>query len=204
MPTVNQPFGLSPVMMGDGSPWNGQVRRYYIPAADGSAYYIGDAVISLANSDANGVPGVIKATSAQTLRGVVVGVEVAPVDGVSLAGLDLGLSVINIPAVKARDYYVYVCDDPTVIFEIQGDLTATNQVAANANKNFSLTVAAPNPATLPYSGTVINSGSINVTQALNMKLMGLSQRRPAGGFGAFALWYCRINQHELMGNTAGI
>lgn len=200
----NTPFGLMPVAHKNGNPWNGQLRRYWIPSTDNSAYYIGDAVISLANSDGNGVPGVIKATGAQTIRGVVLGVEVANVEGSSLLGNDLGMSVVNIPATKTHDYYVYLCDDPDVIFEIQGDLTATNQVAANANKNFSLTVAAPSNTSLPYSATVVNSASIATTQGLNFKLQGLSQRRPSVGFGAFAVWLCTCNQHELMGNTAGI
>lgn len=204
MPTLNAPWGLAPVEMGDGSPWNGSVHRYFIPSADGNAYYIGDAVKSLANADANGVPGVIIAAGTDTLRGSIVGVEVVPPEAVSLAGFDIGASIVNIPATKTRDYYVYVCDDPTVVFEVQGDLTATNQTAANSNKNCSLTVAAPSPTTLPYSATVVNSGSIAVTQALNIKLMGLSMKRPTTGYGAFAIWRCRINQHELMGNTAGI
>lgn len=204
MPTLNAPWGLAPVEMGDGSPWNGSVHRYYIPSTDNNAYYIGDAVKSLAAADANGVPGVIIANGTDTYRGVICSVEVVAPEAVSLAGVDLPLSVCNIPATKTKDYYVYVCDDPTVIFEIQGDLTATNQTAANSNKNCSLTVAAPSPTTLPYSGTVVSSATIATTQALNIKLMGLSMKRPSTGYGAFAIWRCRINQHELMGNTAGI
>lgn len=204
MPILNAPWGLAPVMYRNGSPWNGAVRRYYIPAADVSAYYIGDAVKSLANADANGVPGVIIAGGADTLRGAIVGVEVAAPEAVSLSGVDLPLSRVNIPAVKTKDYYVYVADDPDLVFEVQGDLTPGNQIAANANKNCSLTVAAPANVLLPYSATVIASASIAVTAALNIKLMGLSQRRPSTGFGAFAVWLCTINQHELQGGTAGI
>lgn len=204
MPTLNQPFGLSPVFNGDGSPWNGAARRYYIPSSDGSAFYVGDVVKSAAGSDANGVPQVQAAAGTDTLRGVIVGVEPANVENASLVGSDLALSRVNIPASKTRDYYVYVVDDPNIVFEVQGDATATNQVAANANKNCSLTIAAPSNTALPYSATVVNSGSINTTQALNIKLCGLSQRRPSGGFGAYALWLCKINQHELMGNTAGV
>jgi hypothetical protein len=198
------PFGLSPYANADGSPWNQQVRRYYIPSTDNTAYYIGDVVKSLAGADANGVPGVVAAAGTDTLRGVIVGVEVAAPEAVSLQGVDLSLSRANIPATKTRDYYVYVCDDPSTIFEVQGDSTGTNQTAANSNKNASLTIAAPSNTALPYSATVINSGSINTTQGLNIKLMGLSPRRPAGAFGANATWLCKINQHELMGNTAGI
>lgn len=204
MPNTNAPFGLQPVMMGDGGPYNGQCRRYYIPSANANAFYVGSPVISAANADANGVPAVDVAAAGSTLRGTVVAIEPVTPDAVSLQGTALNLERISIPASKARDYYVYVADDPNLLFEIQGDATATNQVAANANKNAQLTIAAPSDVTYPLSATVINSGTIAVTQAHNIKLMGLSQRRPAPEFGAYALWLCRINQHELMGNTLGI
>lgn len=204
MANLNTPFGLSPVMMRGGSPWNQQVVRRHIPSTNGNAFYIGSPVISAAGADANGVPDCDTATGALTLLGVVVGVEQFSPENTSLSGVDLGASVITVPATKTRDYYVWVCADVDVIYEVQGDATATNQVAANANKNCSLTITAPSPTTLPYSATVVNSGSIATTQALNIRLMGLSQRRPATAFGAYAVWLCMINQHEWMGNTAGI
>lgn len=204
MPTLNAPWGLAPVEMGDGSPWNGACHRYYIPSTDGSAYYIGDVVKSAAAADANGVPGVAAAAGTDTLRGVIVGVEQAAPDAVSLVGTDLPLSLCNIPATKTRDYYVYVVDDPNVIFEVQGDGTATNQTAANANKNCSLTIAAPSNTSVPNSATVISSATINTTNTLNIKLMGLSNRRPSTGFGTYSIYRCRINQHELMGGTTAI
>lgn len=201
MANVNAPFGLSPAQNRNGSEWNGATRRYYIPQADASAYYIGDVVKSAANADANGVPAVQKAVGTDVLRGVICGVEVAAPEAVSMAGPDLGLSVVTIPATKTRDYYVYVCDDPDVIFEVQGDSAGGNQVAANANKNASLTITA---GTGSMSGTVVGGATIAVTAGLNIKLAGLSQRRPTQGFGAFSVWLCYINQHELQGNSAGI
>jgi hypothetical protein len=204
MANPNAPFGLSPVMTRGGNPWNQQVFRRYVVSTNGNAFYIGSPVISAAGADANGVPACDVATGAQTLLGVVVGVEVFSPENVSLAGADIGMSIINVPATKTRDYYVYVCCDPDVIYECQGDSSAGNQVAANANKNCSLTIAAPSPTTMPYSATVISGATIATTQALNIRLMGLSQRRPATAFGAFAVWLCMINQHEWMGNTAGI
>lgn len=204
MPNTNRPFGLNPVMHCSGAPWNGQVVRRYIPQANANAFYIGSPVISAANADANGVPAVDVGAAGSTYRGVVVGVEQSAPDAVSLQGTDLPLSRLNVPATKTRDYYVFVCEDPDTIFEVQGDATATNQVAANANKNAQLTIAAPSDTTMPLSATVVNSGTIAVTQGHNIKLMGLSQRRPATEFGAYAVWLCMINQHELMGNTAGI
>lgn len=208
MANVNAPFGLSPVGTFSASPYTSRVSRYWIPSTDNNAYYIGDPVKSLANSDGNGIPGVIIANGTDTYRGVIAAI-IPLVEGIpgSMASLAtdpfVSLSQVSIPATKQHDYYVMVADDPEQMFMIQGDSTATNQIAANANKNFSLTITAPSPATNALSATVLSSASIATTQSLNMKLMGLAQI-PGNGFGAFAKWICKINQHELMGNTAGI
>lgn len=205
MANVNAPKGLSPVRNGDGSPWNGAANMYYIVSTDTNAYYIGDVVLSAAGADANGVPAVVKDTAGTaTLRGVIVGIVVAPSGPTSLNGsAQIDLTTRFIPATKAKDYYVLVCDDPNTIFEVQGDATATLQVAASANKNCSLTIAAPT-APDAYSATVINSGSILAANTLNIKLMGLAQRE-GNGFGAYAAWLCKINLHELGGpGTTGV
>lgn len=198
MANTNKPFGFAPVRTIAGGNWGGQGTMYYIPSTDNNAYYIGDAVISAATGDANGIPGVNKATvGTETLRGVIVGV--LPVTaGISIQGTALNLEIDSIPATKTRDYYVLVEDDPNVIFAIQGDATATNQIADNCNKNCSFTVAA-GATTLSASGSVINSGSINTTDSLNLKLMGLRQV-PNNAFGAYAQWLVKINLHELSGS----
>jgi hypothetical protein len=210
MANTNAPYGLQPIGTFNGSPYNGRTTRYFIPSSDGNALYIGDCVKSSAGADANGVPQVVKITNGtDTIRGVVVGIS--PEIGPFLAGQVPDLSKdpwitagqVSIPATKLRDYYVEVVDDPEAMFIMQGDATATNQVAANVNKNASYTVTAPSPATNPVSASVINSGSIATTQGLNLRLVGLLQV-PNNAFGAFAQWVVKINQHELMGNTVGI
>jgi len=201
MANSNKPFGLAPVRT-IGATTTGQTTRYYIYATDTDPYYIGDAVISAAQGDAAGTPGVAKATGALTLRGVVVGVEPANQLQASLSGATLNLERTSIPATKSQAYYVYVDDNPATVFSIQGDATATNQVATNSNKNFSLTVA--NGATTSSdSGTVLSSSTINTNNTLNMKAMGLLQV-PGNAYGAYAIWQCKINLHELCaaGTTA--
>ena len=202
MANVNAPMGLRPVKSINGASWNEQGNLYHIPAGDTSAYYIGDVVKSAANSDANGVPDVAKAAGTDTLRGVIVGVLPSQPYGTSLQGATLDLANTFIPATKTRDYYVMVVDDPETIFEVQGDATATNQIAANSNKNASLTVTAPT-APGQWSNTVINSSTIATTNTLNIRLVGLVQK-PNNAFGAYARWLVKINLHEFMGGTAGI
>lgn len=201
MANTNKPFGFAPVRTIAGT-WSEQATVYYIPSTDNSAYYIGDVVISAAAGDANGIPGVAKATvGTETPRGVIMGV--LPVfQTPSIQGTQLSLEITSIPATKTHDYYVLVIDDPAVVFAVQGDGTATNQTAANCNKNCSFTVAA-GATTVSASGTVINSGSINTTNTLNVKLMGL-QQIPNNAYGAYAVWLAKFNLHELSaaGTTA--
>ena len=196
MANTNKPFGLAPVRSLAGS-WAQQVTRYYIYSSDGSAYYIGDAVFSAAQGAATGTCGIAKATGALRLRGVIVGFEPVNQLNISLQGTALDLSITSVPASKTQAYYAYVVDDPHVVFSIQGDATATNQVATNSNKNFSLTITA-GATTTSASGTVMSSSTLNTNDTLNMKAMGLLQV-PNNAYGAYAIWQCMINMHELAG-----
>lgn len=206
---LNRPFGLAPARGGSASDFNAQVQKYRIPSGDGSAYYIGDPVKAAAGADTNGIPNVQAVAGTDTLRGVIVGVENPTVNAASIQGVVLDQTITSVPATKTRDYYVWVNDDPDQFFMIQDDgITSGKLVAASANLNFSLTIAAPS---LGYqlSGTVILSSSLATTNTLNMKALGLAQLPAiAGGgsnaFGAYAVWMCKINEHELMGAQAGV
>ena len=167
---LNKPFGLAPTRTLDANAFNQQTTRYFIPSADGSAYNIGDLVISAANADANGVPAVAKAAgTVNPVRGVIVGVEIAPpsTPQTTFSGTALNLQNTGIPAAKAGvNYYVYVIDDPGALFVVQDDgITTGNLIAANANKNSNFTITAGANLTA-YSGTVLLSSTIAVTAAL--------------------------------------
>lgn len=203
MANVNRPFGLMPVHGGGASSFGFQVNRYYIPSTDNNAYYIGSPVKLTNDADARGVPAIVVAAGTDALVGSVVGVEVANVNAASMVGTNLDLEQVSIPASKTRAYYVYVSDDPQQVYLCQGDATATNQVAANANKNASLTITAPSPATLPQSATVISSSTIATNNTLNIALMGLAQQ-PNNEFGAYAVWRCKINLHQYANARTGV
>jgi len=198
------PRGFVPSRYRDGSCWNGQVNMYYIPAADTNQYNPGDAVKSAAGGDANGIPQVVKITNGtDTARGVIFGCLVANPNLPSLVGTNLDLTVQNIPATKTKDYYVLVCDDPNVLYELQDDgLNPGTTVAAACNKNATYTVTNPT-APQQNSATVLNSASIAVTATLSLKLMGLVQK-PNNAYGANATWLVMFNEHEFQGNTAGV
>lgn len=206
MPTLNAPFGLQPYRGGGSAAYALQTRRYFIPQANANAFYVGSPVILAANADADGTPAIDVAAGTSTLVGAIVSIEPVNVGGISQVGVNANLEQVSIPAVKNRDYYVYVADDPNQVFEIQGDATATNQIAANANKCASMTIAAPSPATFPVSATVLNSASIATANTLNLKILGLSPRPEANrkGFGAFSVWLVKINLHQLANGATGV
>lgn len=200
-----QPRGFVPARYLNGAAWSGGANMYHIPAADTNQYNPGDVVLSAATgADANGIANVTKNTAGTgVVRGVVIGCLIGIPNNPSLVGINLDLTVQNIPATKTHDYYVLVVDDPKVIFQIQDDgITTGNLVAASVGLNASFTVTNPtSPA--QNSATVLLSSSFATTAALTVKLLGLTQI-PNNAFGANATWDVIFNQHEFQGNTAGV
>lgn len=202
MANANRPFGLMPVesLHGGDMPIT---HRYYIAAADTDPYYVGSPVILAATGDANGVPGCAIATGSGVYLGSVVSIEPVIVNGIAMAATSLDRTLVAIPATKTRAYYVEVADDPQQIFEIQCGATATNLVATKLNNNFNMTIAAPSPATLPQSATIVDNASINTTNTLSMRMMGLAQR-PNNEIGAYQVVRCKINTHAYGPIIAGV
>lgn len=205
MANTRAPRGFVPSRYRDGSPWNGATNMYYIPQTDTNQYNVGDAVLTAAvGADANGIAAVTKNTTGTgAIRGVVVGCLAAVPNNPSFLGSNLDLTVQNIPATKTKAYYVLVMDDPGVICQIQDDgITTANLVAASVGLNASFTVTNPT-APQQNSATVLLSSSFATTAGLTCKILGLAQI-PNNAFGQYATWEVMFNQHEFMGNTAGI
>ena len=206
MALLNRPNGLSPVGNLIGTQWNQQGRMYCIPATDStSTYAIGDIVKTAGSADAFGVPFVQKLTSGDVPLGIIVGIRQAD-PGVSLVGTTLDLANFFIPKTKARNYYVYVVDDPFVIFEVQAD--ATGPTLAQLHQNAALTITADMTANLgpyaPYSNTVATGFA--TTNTLNIRLLGAVQRPENVLNGTSATPFLRLlgkfNYHEFTTGAA--
>jgi hypothetical protein len=166
------PHGFAPVMSLTGTPWNQVARLYNIPSTDTNVYAIGDLVKSATGSDAAGVTRVVLAAAGDVPRGVIVGVVVAPTASqMPIPSQVPNLNIMNVPATKASDYYVYVVDDPMVIFEIMCNNTAAMTVTAQ-NANILATAA----TTQNISQEVLANASIATTNTLQLKILGLAQR----------------------------
>ena len=203
MANLNAPKGFSPVGSITGANWNEKGRLYAIANDASYTYAIGDVVMSAASSDSNGIPYVQKwggATTTSALPlGIIVGIRVAD-PGVSLVGSSLSLEKTYLSK-SSGTRYVYVVDDPNVLFEAQFDSTAV--AAADLHKNAAVTITADQTSTLSpsaqFSNLVLTSPAVTAT--LPVRLLGLVQR-PDNATGAYAKVLCKWNYHEF-GVTAG-
>src|SRR3990167_9430692 len=119
-----------------------QIRRYSIPSTDGTATFIGDAVKVAGGADSDGTTATVAQVAAtNAILGVMVGVD--KVTGVSDANLNLYAT--HRPA--SVGMYVYVCDDPDAIYEIQEDGVGATIDATDIGLNADVVVAAGSATT---------------------------------------------------------
>ena len=201
MANANTPRGLSPVGTITGAPYNEQGRLYAIANDGSNTYAIGDVVKVAGSSDTTGIPYVTKAATTDTPVGVIVGIRVAD-PGVSLVGTTLALNTIYLP-LNSGLRYVYVVDDPNVIFQVTGD--STGVAAADVFKNAGLTITA-NQTSLsqssPLSSTVLNASSFlaiasSGSLALPLQIIGLVQASNNAP-GAYAQALVKWNKHQFL------
>ena len=205
MANVNRPNGFSPVGSLTGASWNQQGRMYAVANDAANTYAIGDVVMSAASASSLGVPLVTKwsgaaATSALPL-GIIVGIQVAD-PTVSLVGTSISLEKTYLLQ-SAGAHYLYVVDDPNIIFEGQFDVTGVALAGLHQNSSCTITAADALTPSAPYSSTVLTGPAVTAT--LPIRLLGAVQR-PENQVTTAASPYlrvlCKWNFHEY-GATAG-
>lgn len=187
MANVDRPNGLRPVKHLDGSPYNGAVNRYYIPASDSTATFVGDAVKSGGTADADGVPTIAQAAAGDAIRGVIVAFEPNPDN----------LGINYRAASTAR--YALVADAPDLVFEIQEDAVGGAVAITAVGNNADLVVGSGN-TTSGASGMELDSSTVATTTA-QLRILGFVQD-PKNEVGvANAKLLVSINEHELKSTT---
>jgi hypothetical protein len=180
---------LKPVKHLTGAPWNGKVNVYYVPATDATALFKGDAVKSAGSADATGkFPTVTQVVAGDAVRGIVVGFGDNPY-------------VMTHPDAPNRDYrpastamYVFVVDDPSVIFEVQEDSVGGALAAVDVGSSADIVVAAGSTAT-GRSAMELDS-STKVILAATCKVLRVVDRED-NELGTNAKWEVLIAEHEM-------
>lgn len=189
MANLDTPFGFKPVKHLTGAPWNGKVNVYYVPATDATALFKGDAVKSAGSADATGkFPTVAQVVAGDAVRGVVVGFGDNPYS-------------MTHPDAPNRDYrlastamYVFVVDDPSVIFEIQEDSVGGALAAVDVGLSADIVVAAGSTAT-GKSAMELDSSS-KALLAATCKVLRVIDRED-NELGTNAKWEVLIAEHEM-------
>ena len=190
MANLDTPFGFKPIKHLNGSPWNGQANVYYIPSTDATAVFVGDAVKSAGSADATGkYPTVTQATAGAAVRGVVVGFGDNPY-------------VMTHPDNPNRDYrpastamYVFVVDDPQVIFEVQEDSDANSITAAMVGLSTNFVVGSGSTST-GKSAMELDSSDTATDTTGNCRILRLVDRED-NELGNYAKWEVLFGEHEL-------
>ena len=199
MANTDAAFGLRPVQHLDGSPWNGKVSTYLVPATDGTAIYVGDPVKSGGTAGAEGsvvygvdvwgMPTVAVAAAGDTLRGVAIG----------FSPLQSNLETLHRAASTAR--LVYVVDSPDVVFEVQSDEGGAALALVDVGENADILYTAGS-ATTGRSAVELDSSS-HITATAQLRILGFPRREgnePGNNYGKVLVV---INEHELK-STSGL
>jgi hypothetical protein len=199
MANNNAPFGLRPVSTVSGQPFSGATRTYSVPAGDGTAIYLGDAVKLVGTSQiVNGSPyaDIARAASGDVMVGVVVGVLPASRDSLTYRA-------------ASTQRLLLVADDPNLLFEIQQGNSGTALTVNDVGQNSNLTVVAGSAIT-GYSGSVISNSAGNTTNTLDLKIVGIVDRADndigsSVSSGTLASRFLvRINRHQYTDQVAGV
>ena len=198
MANVSRVNGLRPVKHIDGSPWNGQVNRYFVAASDGTAIYQGDLVKLAAVTDTQGqtvIPGVPSIGGTQGATKFVAGTDSAAV-GV-MVGVSINPLNLNSPQFRTAStaMYILVADAPDTVFEIQSAVAPT---PTDLNQNAQVQDAGGSAVTGQSGETV---ASYATTATLPLKVVGASQKVDNDITSANYKILVVINNHQYSGGT---
>lgn len=176
--------GFKPVRYKNGSPYTGQVNKYFIPATDGTAVYVGDLVKLAGSADTDGTcPTVAVAAATNAVIGAVVGFEFDPTN--------LNINGQYRAASTAR--YVYVADSPDLLYEVE----ASNGTPAATDVGLNADFAVGTPSTTTgRSGMYVDFGTEATTSTLPLKIRRVFPRVD-NEVGASVKLEVQINLHQF-------
>jgi hypothetical protein len=158
--------GFRPVGTVNGAPWTASVRKFYHSGTLGTPGSIGVGDLVCVDNeayDADGIPGINKASTSGPILGAVIS---------KVPALDKLTSPTNTYCTSTENCYFMVCTDPNAIYEVQ-ESTAMS-LTANA---YNCTFLSANPSsTTGYSQQELDITSPNTTATLPIKVLGFVQR----------------------------
>lgn len=192
MASVASPYGLKPVQLIGGAPYNGGVIREYKVAANNSAAIFNGDLVALSTAGQPSAVGTspvaikIPATSADATAGIVgVCVGARYVNPATKQPVWSNFLPANVITGGGTDVWIMVMDEPRGIFQVQGTAalgtfnsgTSGSGWPGAIGKNAALGFGTAGNATTGVSGVNLvvgsNGGSLAVTSTLAVRIVGL-------------------------------
>jgi hypothetical protein len=196
MANPNTPYGLRPYAYMSGAPYNGAVRTYYVPVGNATALYFGDPLVLISNSsDGNGIPAVEIATAGEGATNYVIGCFQGRSNNAGQATITVTQDQHPyLPAATAG--YIYVCDDPFLLYAIQEDSVGGAMASGASGGNASL-VAGAGSTFDSQSGWLLDSSTLShagggTDPDQQLRIIQLLQQQD-NAVGNFAKWLVKIN-----------
>jgi hypothetical protein len=163
MATSATPYGLIPVKKLGGQPYNNSFSTYPISDTYSTSIFKGDVVkfaLGYINKDTG--------TTSATPCGVFLGCQyVDPTYGLTFRNMWTA-STANV----AGTAFAFVCDDPDVVFKIQGDGAGAIFDYENVGANTALVQTVTGNSTTGVSGVQADSSAATSTNTLPIKIVG--------------------------------
>lgn len=215
MANVSRINGFRPVKHVDGSPWNGQVNRYFAAGTDTVPIFNGDLVQLAAvtdtpgqtllggfNSTVGGTQGVKKVT--ETTPGTV---DAAPCVGVAV-GFMINPLNLNSPQFRTAStaMYVLVADAVDTVFEVQSGVAPTPTDLNNNATVIDANLPTATAASLVTGASGMSLSAYVTTTTAVVKVVGAVQKVDNDITSANYKVLVMINNHQYAGGTgtAGI
>jgi hypothetical protein len=186
MGNSNRPYGFRHVGTLDASPISDAVKKYYVPATDGTAIFIGDLVkvggtAGQLNAGDAYYPTATVAASADAVLGVCVGVEPLPTN----------LAITYRKA--STGMYIFVNTDPDAIYSVQMD--SVGAAITDIMLNCTATIGSGSTTT-GMSSTVLSGATLAADASLDTLVIGYDPA-PDNVAGAYARVLVKLNLHQF-------
>ena len=190
MANADTPFGFKWIGNLNGSQFVGGTVKCNIPATDGTATFVNDAVKIAGSADADGVMTVNQATAGAAVYGVVTSVHMETQDSL-------------VYRAASTNRYVYV--KPVMegdLFEVQEDSVGGALAATSVGLNADIIVAAGSTTT-GLSAMELDSSTAATTATLDLHIHSVVVR-PDNAIGTNAKLIVTFNNRQTANQVAGV
>jgi len=189
--------GFRPVKHLTGAPFNGQVNRYVVPAAETGAINVGDLVVLSDGAALGGYPAIERSTV--TTSGAIVG---------AVVGFEIDTANLNLPNIRlgSTARVALVADSPDLLFAAPQDGVGGVIAAASVGLNVAIVVGTA-ATTAPGASTMaVDSSTVATTNTLPLKLMGIvdSPDQDITSTSRLSEVLVMINTHQYAPSIAGV